>query len=114
MWATAAGCALLMPTVVSGIGGLQPWYSGVLLLFFDYLFLAWIFSRFDVLTLLVTVFAFGFYRQNHALLVMFGPTRSVEQWIALGVWALFVAAAAVIIFRSSIVALQSRIADAFR
>jgi hypothetical protein len=35
------------------------------------------------------------------------------QWIALGAWALFVVAAAVAVFRSSIVALHSRISEVF-
>jgi serine/threonine protein kinase len=37
-----------------------------------------------------------------------------EQWIALGAWALFVVAAAVVVFRSSIVALHSRISEVFQ
>jgi len=111
---TAAACALVLPSIVSGIGGLQPYYSSVLLLFLDYLILAWTFSRFDVLTLLVTVFAFSFYRQNHLLLVMFRPTGSIEQWIALGAWALLVLAAAAVTFRSSIDAMRSRISEVFQ
>ena len=48
------------------------------------------------------------------LLVMFRPIGSFEEWVAFAVWGLFVAAAAAIAFKSSLLAAYRRVALAFQ
>src|SRR5262249_8678603 len=107
--------AATLVTVVAAVapwnmGAVQPYPWKVILLLFDCLILAWAFTGFDLLTLAAAAFTIAFFGQNYALLVMFKPTGSMEAWIAFAVWGLFVAAAASVAFKSSILAAYRRVA----
>ncbi len=111
--------ALVAASLGAGIGlhmymaslGSAP-LGGVMLLLV-YLVLVWAFVRFDILTLLWTVFTFAFCWQNYRLLVMLEPTGSVQEWIAFAVWGLFVLGAAAVAFKTSLRAGYRRAAAAF-
>jgi len=106
--------AAIFPGPFFTIGAVQPYLSKVLLLFFEFLILAWTFTRFDVLTLFVAAFTAAFCWQNYTLLMMFRPMGSFGEWVAFAAWGLFVAAAAAIAFKSPLLAAYRRIAIAFQ
>lgn len=109
----AALAAASIPGPHVQLGAVQPYHWKLVLLLFDCLVLAWAFTRFDVLTVGWAVFTFAFFWQNYFLLVMFEPTGAVEQWAAFAVWGLFVAAAAVVAFKTPLRAAYQRAATAF-
>jgi hypothetical protein len=96
------------------IAAVQPYHWKVLVLLFDFLILSWAFTKFDVLTLFFATFTFAFCWQTYSLLVMFRQSGALDEWIAFAVWGLFVACAAAIAFKSSLVAAYRRVAMAFQ
>lgn len=113
LFLAAAAAAVIFPGPIFMMGAVQPYPSKVLLLFFDFLILAWTFTRFDVLTLFMAGSTFAFFWENYSLLVMFRPTGALEEWVCFALWALVVAAAAVVAFQSSIAAAYRRLAITF-
>ena len=111
---TAALAAAVFPGLLFSMAAVQPYYAKVLLLFFDFAVLAWIFNRFDALTVLASVFTFAFCWQNYSLLVIFRPAGVFEEQAAFVVWGLLVAAAAAVTFNTSIRAAGRRVAAAFQ
>ncbi len=103
----------MVPGPIASFGAVQPYHGKVLILLFDSLLLVWGFSCFDFLTLLAAVFTFVFCWQNYRLLVMFEPAGNLEQWLAFGVFGMFVAGAAAVAFKSSLKAVYRRLAAAF-
>ena len=95
------------------LGAVQPYHWKLVVLLIGYLILAWVFIRFDLLTLLAAVFTFAFWWQNYRLLVMFEPTGARDQWLAFAVWGLLVAAAASIAFQATLKSSYRRLAAAF-
>jgi len=95
------------------LGAVQPYHWKLAVLLVGYLFLAWVFVRFDLLTLMATVFMFAFWWWNYRLLVMFEPTGARDQWLAFAVWGLVVAAAAAIAFQATLKSNYRRLAAAF-
>ena len=113
LFLAAVLAAAIFPGPLSTMGAVQPYLSKVLLLFFEFLILAWTFTKFDVLTLFVAAFTAAFCWQNYTLLLMFKPIGSFGEWVAFAAWGLFVAAAAAIAFKSSLLAAYRRVAIAF-
>ena len=95
------------------LGAVQPYHWKLAVLLAGYLFLAWVFVRFDLLTLMAAVFTFAFWWWNYRLLVMFEPTGAGDQWLAFAVWGLLVAAAASIAFQATLKSSYRRLAAAF-
>jgi serine/threonine protein kinase len=114
-WLTALIVAALSAVTVAGgsMGAIKPYPWQLVLLGFDCLVLACTFARFDVLTLIVTVFTFALCSQSYPLLVMFEPAGAAQEWGVLILWGLFVLAAAVVTFQSSLRAGYRRLAEAF-
>lgn len=95
------------------LGAVQPYQWKLAVLLLSYLFLTWVFIRFDLLTLLAAVFTFAFWWVNYRLLVMFEPTGAGDQWLAFAVWGVAVAAAAAIAFQAPLRSTYRRLAAAF-
>jgi hypothetical protein len=95
------------------LGAVQPYHWKLAVLLVGYLFLAWVFVRFDLLTLMAAVFLFAFWWWNYRLLVMFEPTGARDQWLAFVVWGLLVLAAAAIAFQVPLRSTYRRLAAAF-
>jgi serine/threonine protein kinase len=100
--AAAALAAAIVNDPATTLGAVQPYHWKLLLLLIECLVLVWVFTRFDVLTLLAAVFAFALWWQNYRLLVMFEPAGNAEQWLAFAAFGFFVLAAAAIAFRSEL------------
>jgi len=100
------------PTII--MAGVQPYFSKIILLLIEVVILACTFTRFDLLTVTAALFTLLFWSENYQLLLMFRPTGAFEQWLAFGVWALIVAGAAAIAFKSSLLAAYRRFATAFQ
>ncbi|MFQ5778162.1 MAG: protein kinase [Terriglobia bacterium] len=109
----AALSAPFLAVPVSPFASVQPYHWKLLLLVVDCLVLAWAFTRFDLLTLLVTMFTFAFCWQNYSLLVMLEPTGALTQWIAFALGGLIVLAAAIVAFQTQLRAGYRRVAAAF-
>jgi hypothetical protein len=107
-----ASALLAASGMAQGVGEVQPYHMRVLLVLLECVFLAWIFVRFDLLTLLCAALTSVFCAQNYRFLVMFEPTGSLEQWVAFAVFGLFVLAAASVAFQSSLRAAYQRLATA--
>jgi len=106
-----AGATLTSP--LFNMGSVQPYHLKVVVLFLDFVVLAWTFSRYDMLTLLAAVFTFAFCWQNHLLLVIKEPLGAVAEWITFGVWGALVLLAAGIAFQAALRAARQRLAQAF-
>ena len=107
----AALAAVATGGITMGVVKPYPWQ--LVLLGLDYVVLAWTFARFDVLTLIVTVFTFAFCWQMYPLLVIFEPAGAAQEWGAFILWGVFVLAAAAVAFQSSLRAGYRRLAEAF-
>ncbi len=104
---------LIVPAPFSSMGAVQPYHWKAVLLLFDFLVLAWTFTRFDVLTLAWAAFTFAFCWENYHLLVMLLPAGVLEPWIAYAVFGLFVAAAGAVAFKIPLRAAYRRMTTAF-
>jgi len=109
--AAVGGATMTHP--VYNMGSVQPYHLKMLVLFLDFLVLAWTYTRYDLLTLFAAAFTFAFFWQNHLLLVMREPLGVISEWITFGVWALLVALGVGIAFQSSLRAASRRLAEAF-
>jgi len=116
-WVIVLGTAVLTAVFAVhpfiALGAVQPYQWKLVVLLFVYGFSAWVFVRFDLLTLLAAVFTFAFWWENYRLLVMFEPTGARDQWLAFAVWGLLVAAAASIAFQATLKSSYRRLAAAF-
>jgi serine/threonine protein kinase len=119
-FARRTGVAVLVAAVLAAVatggitmGVVKPYPWQLVLLGLDYLVLAWTFARFDVLTLIVTVFTFAFCWQMYPLLVVFEPAGAGQEWGAFILWGLFVLTAAAVAFQSSLRASYRRMAEVF-
>ncbi len=116
-WVTILGTAALGAVFLVhpflNLGAVQPYQWKLVVLLLGYLFLAWVFIRFDTLTLMAAVFTFAFWWQNYRLLVMFEPTGARDPWLAFAIWGLLVAAAAVVAFQVPLRSTYRRLAAAF-
>ncbi|MGH9788180.1 MAG: hypothetical protein ACRD4U_05700, partial [Candidatus Acidiferrales bacterium] len=117
IWATIFGAAALAAVFAVhpfiSLGAVQPYHWKLAVLLVGYLLLAWVFMRFDLLTLMAAVFTFAFWWWNYRLLVMFEPTGARDPWLAFAVWGLVVGAAAAISFQVPLRATYRRLAAAF-
>jgi serine/threonine protein kinase len=95
------------------MAAVQPNLFKIAFLFLTYLALAWVFVRFDLLTLLWTVFTYSLWWQNYRLLVVREPIGTTGEWIVFAVWGAIVAAFATAAFRSPLRAAYQRVAAAF-
>jgi hypothetical protein len=95
--------AVILPGPLFNIAGVQPYPGKLALLTVEFLLLGLALTRFDVLTILWAAFTFAFFWANYTLLVMFERTGATEEWIAFVIFGLFVAAAAAVAFKSSLI-----------
>ena len=91
----------------------QPHHLKLALLFFVYLALVCVFIRFDLLTLLCTIFTYSLWWQNYRLLLIREPIGTIGEWIVFAAWFAIVAAFAAAAFRSPLLAAYLRIAAPF-
>lgn len=111
--ATTAVALLAVPAVENIMGGLYPRHLGLLFVVLTSLILVCTFREFDLLTLLWTIFTLQFFGANYFALVAFEPTGATYQWIAFALWGLFVVAAGIVAFRSSLRGGWQRLTSAF-
>lgn len=95
------------------MAAVQPNLFKIAFLFLTYLALAWVFVRFDLLTLLWTVFTYSLLWQNYRLLVLREPIGTTGEWIVFVVWGAIVAVFATAAFRSPLRAAYQRVAATF-
>ena len=107
--ATALTAALLLPGPLLSVAAVQPYHWKLVLLFADCLLLAWVFARFDLLTLFAAGFAFAFCWHNYWLLLVLQPAGAEGQWLAFGLWAVALLAAAALAFWPALCAARRRI-----
>ncbi|MBI4479421.1 MAG: serine/threonine protein kinase [Acidobacteria bacterium] len=106
--------AVVVPAWIStDLAAIQPPLWTLLLLGCESLLLFWVFTRFDLLTLMWTVFTFTFWWEEYRLLVMFEPTGAAGPWVALILWSLVVVGAAGIAFQASLRKAYRRLTPAF-
>jgi protein kinase-like protein len=91
----------------------QPHYLKLAFLFPVYLALACVFIRFDLLTLLCTIFTYSLWWQNYRLLILREPIGTTGEWIVFAAWGAIVAAFAAAAFRSPLRTAYQRIAAPF-
>ncbi len=108
LFAAAILAAVCIPGPFFNMAAVQPYPGKLAFLTLECLVLAWALARFDVLTVMWAVFTFAFCWANYTLLVMFEPTGAFEEWAGFAVFTLFVAAAAVIAFKSPLRAAYRR------
>ena len=94
------------------LAAIQPVPWKLLLLGCESLLLFWTFHRFDLLTLMWTVFTFSFWWEEYRLLVMFEPTGALGPWTALLLWGALVVASGAIAFQSPLRVAYRRVAAA--
>jgi len=75
--------------------------------------LVWVFIRFDLLTLLCTIFTYSLWWQNYRLLILREPIGTTGEWIVFAGWGVIVAAFAAAAFRSPLRAAYQRVAATF-
>jgi len=95
------------------VAGVQPHHLKLALLFVVYLALVCVFIRFDLLTLLCTIFTYSLWWQNYRLLLLREPIGTTGEWIVFAVWSVVVAAFAAAAFQSPLRAGYRRIAAPF-
>lgn len=88
--ALAAG-VIMLPLLIQNpavaMGAVQPYGWKLLFLLVHSAVLLLIFLRFDLLTVAVAVFTYGFWWGNHAVLLASPPNAGVTIWPAYGLWA---------------------------
>jgi Protein kinase domain len=95
------------------VAGVQPHHLKLVLLFVVYLALVCVFIRFDLLTLLCTIFTYSLWWQNYRLLLLREPIGTTGEWIVFAAWGATVAAFAAAAFRSPLRAAYQRLAAPF-
>jgi serine/threonine protein kinase len=95
------------------VAAVQPHHLKLALLFFVNLALVWVFIRFDLLTLLCTIFTYSLWWQNYRLLILREPIGTTGEWMVFVVWGATVVAFAAAAFRSPLRAAYQRIAAPF-
>jgi hypothetical protein len=95
------------------VAAVQPHHLKLALLFFVNLALVWVFIRFDLLTLLCTIFTYSLWWQNYRLLILREPIGTTGEWMVFAAWGATVVAFAAAAFRSPLRAAYQRIAAPF-
>jgi len=90
---------LLIQNPAVAMGAVQPYGWKLLFLLVHSALLLLTFLWFDLLTVAVAVFTYGFWWGNHAILLAAPPDTTVTTWPAYGLWAAGVLAFGVIGFR---------------
>lgn len=108
----AALCAVIDLNVE--LVAVQPHHLKLAFHFFGYLALVCVFIRFDLLTLLCTIFTYSLWWQNYRLLILREPIGTTGEWIVFAGWAVIVAAFAAAAFRSPLRGAYQRIAAPFQ
>jgi serine/threonine protein kinase len=112
--AALLAAALCAATDIQGsMAAVQPNHLKLVFLFLVYLALVGVFIRFDLLTLLCTIFTYSLWWQNYRLLILREPIGTTGEWIVFAGWAVIVAAFAASAFRSPLLAAYQRIAAPF-
>lgn len=81
------------------MAAVQPHHLKLGLLFFVNLALVWVFIRFDLLTLLCTIFTYSLWWQNYRLLILREPKEQQASWMVFAAWGATVVAFAAAAFR---------------
>ena len=95
------------------VAAVQPHHLKLALLFFVNLALVWVYIRFDLLTLLCTIFTYSLWWQNYRLLILREPIGTTGEWMVFAAWGATVVAFAAAAFRSPLRAAYQRIAAPF-
>ena len=95
------------------VAGVQPHHLKLAFLFVVYLALVCVFIRFDVLTLLCTVFTYSLCWQNYRLLVLREPIGTTGEWMVFAAWGATVVGFAAMAFGSPLRVAYQRIAAPF-
>jgi serine/threonine protein kinase len=95
------------------LAAVQPHHLKLAFLFVVYLALVCVFIRFDLLTLLCTIFTYSLWWQNYRLLILRQPIGTTGEWIVFAAWGAIVAAFAAVAFRLPLRAAYQRIAAPF-
>jgi hypothetical protein len=112
--AALLAAALCAATDIQGsMAAVQPNQPKLVLLFLLYAALVCVFVRYDLLTLLCTIFTYSLWWQNYRLLILREPIGTTGEWIVFAGWAVIVAAFAATAFRSPLRAAYQRIAAPF-
>ena len=112
--AALLAAALCAATDIQGsMAAVQPNHLKLVFLFLVYLALVWVFIRFDLLTLLCTIFTYSLWWQNYRLLILREPIGTTGEWIVFAAWGAIVAAFAAATFRSPLRAAYQRVAAPF-
>ncbi len=89
---------------------MQPFYWTIALLLLDYSILVLAFKRFDLLTLVVGIFTFGFLWGNYSIFVFQQQVGASAPMTAFVVWGVFLALAGAIAFQSTLRRVHQRMA----
>jgi len=92
------------------MAAVQPNHFKIGFVALEYLALVSIFLRFDLLTLLWTIFTYSLWWQNYHLLLLRQPIGTTGEWIVFVGWGVVVAAFAAAAFRSPLRAAYQRLA----
>lgn len=95
------------------VAAVQPHHLKLALLFFVNLALVWVFIRFDLLTLLCTIFTYSLWWQNYRLLILREPIGTTGEWMVFAAWGAIVAMFAASAFRTPLRAAYQHIAAPF-